>query len=116
MSIQRSKMTKRINRLVLGHACAVFAASVVVSAQVPAKKQDVIVTKTSGGSVQTKLSANIRVNEQSTVNREWIALHDPSLPADLVDTPGVTTVYVPDRASGNYQYEAKTSLQAKEGL
>jgi hypothetical protein len=74
------------------------------------------ITKAQGGSIQTKLSGNIVVNKESTVTREWIALHDSSMPADLVGTPGVTTLYVPDRVRGDYEYQAKVSVQAKEAL
>jgi predicted glycosyltransferase len=68
-------------------------------AQAPAAKKEVLVTKADGGSIQTKLMANIVVNKESTVTREWLVVHDPSMPADLVGTPGVTTVYVRDGAS-----------------
>jgi hypothetical protein len=85
-------------------------------AQTPAKKPEVVATKAPGGSIQTKLSEDIVINKQSTVTREWIALHDPSVPADLVGTPGVTTVYKDRGRSGEYQYEANVSVQAKAGL
>jgi hypothetical protein len=86
------------------------------SAQTPASKREVVVTRAAGGSIQTKLSANIVVNEGSTVTREFLVLHDPSMPADVVGTPGVTTVYVPDRLRGEYQYQAKPTIQTKEAL
>jgi hypothetical protein len=85
-------------------------------AQAPTSKKEVVVTKAAGGSIQTKLSESIIVNKESGVVREWLALHDPSMPADLVGTPGVTTVYVPDRVRGEYQYKANPSVQAKEAL
>jgi hypothetical protein len=85
-------------------------------AQSPLGKKDVTVTRAAGGSIQTKLSANIVVNKESTLTREWLALHDASMPAELVGTPGVTTVYVPDRVRGEYQYQAAAPVQAKEDL
>lgn len=93
-----------------------LAAIPALSAQEPTAKKEVVVTRVSGGSIQTKLSANIIVNKESSIMREWLALHDPSMAADLVGTPGVTTVYVSGRVSGDYQYQAKVSVQAKEDL
>jgi hypothetical protein len=38
------------------------------------------------------------------------------MPADLIGTPGVSTTYTSGRVSGEYYYEAKPSVQAKEDL
>jgi hypothetical protein len=107
-----------INALQRSTALMLVVAAVLATgaAQAPVKKQEVVVTKASGGSIQTKLAGNIVVNQESTVTREWIALHDPAMPVDLVGTPGVTTAWVPDRGRGEYQYQAAVSVQTKEAL
>jgi hypothetical protein len=92
------------------------ASSNLAWSQTAAAKPEVTVTKAPGGLIQTRLSGNIIVNKESTVTREWLALHDPAMPADLIGTPGVTTVFVPDRLRGEYQYQAKVPLQAKKAL
>jgi hypothetical protein len=84
--------------------------------QAVATKRDVTVTKEVGGSIQTQLSSAVIVNAESSVMREWLAMHDSGLPVDLVGTPGVSTVYVPDRLRGEYQYRAKPTVVAKEPL
>jgi hypothetical protein len=74
-------------------------------------------TRASGGSIQTKLSGSIIVNKDSSLEREWITLHDPSIPADLEGTVGVTTVYEREAMGrGEYQYKAAVSLIPSEPL
>lgn len=73
------------------------------------------VTKASGGSMKTELGMGITVNKGSTLEREWITVHQP-LPADLVGTTGVRTIYKPSRVSGEYNYEAELIIEAKEPL
>lgn len=90
----------------------VWALAGVASPQGTASKEAVTFTRGSGGSIQTKLSSNIIVNKNSSLTREWITMHDPAMPLDLVGTIGVTTAYVPDRVRGEYQYQAKFSVQA----
>ena len=60
---------------------------------------DVTTTKADGGSIAdvtgTRLDGSSRVidnliNENSTLRREWVAVHDDRLPVDIVGTPGVT--------------------------
>ena len=73
-------------------------------------------TRGSGGSIQTKLGAGIVLNKESTLEREWLTLHDPALPADLVGTVGVKTVYQPDRLRGEYHYNAEVQVKPREAL
>ena len=74
---------------------------------------DVTATKTDGGSVETWF-----VNMDSTMRREWVAIHDDDLPVDFVGTPGVETIYYKgDRySSQGYRYIAKCSLTVKEPI
>jgi len=75
----------------------------------------IMVTKESGGSIKTSLSATIQINDKSSLNREFIAVHNVSLPVDLVGTPGVRTVYVDDRM-GTYRYIAEVPIKVKEAV
>ena len=79
---------------------------------------DVSTTKADGGSVTTMLSRGIAVNENSTLRREWVVVHDSELPVDIVGTPGVKTVYERggQYTSGNYKYEAEYTISAAEPI
>ena len=63
-------------------------------------------SKADGGLIRTNLGYNIVLNKDSSLRREWIAVHD-NLPLMIVGTPGVTTVY-----QGEYNYAAKATLIA----
>lgn len=76
----------------------------------------VTVTRESGGSIQTPLSSGIVVNKESSLTREWITFHDPLLPADVLGTIGVKTVYESGRVSGDYKYSAKFTIDAREPI
>ena len=59
------------------------------------------------------------VNRESTLNREWVAVHDDTMPADLIGTPGVTTFYrrgKPSYPRGEYRYKAHYSIEVKEPI
>ena len=80
---------------------------------------DVTATKVDGGSMATELNYGIAVNKDSTMRREWVAIHDTELPVDLVGTPGVITVYKSGSgrySSGKYQYNAAYTISAKEPI
>jgi hypothetical protein len=74
-------------------------------------KRAVTVTRAAGGTIRTSLGYGLVVNAKSSMTREWIALHDPALPADLVGTPGVTT-----RHTDQYQYFGSFKLKVGEPL
>lgn len=76
------------------------------------------VTKTSGGSIKTALGYGIVLNRGSSLTREWITIHDTSIPADISGTAGVTTIYDSGErySSGSYQYSAEYSVISKEAL
>lgn len=63
------------------------------------------VTKSSGGSIKTELGYGIVLNKESGLTREWITVHDSSLPADITGTVGVKTIYKSGErySSGSYQ-------------
>ena len=70
-------------------------------------------TRGQGGSIRTELGFGIVLNEGSSLQREWIAVHD-DLPLVFEGTPGVTTSYESgDRFSrGEYRYTAQATLSA----
>ena len=75
------------------------------------------ITTTDGGSIQTNLIANIVLNKESSLRREWVAVHDDTMPVDLVGTPGVTTIYESGGARysrGDYRYKATYAVRVSE--
>lgn len=76
------------------------------------------VTSSPGGSIQTFLSAGIIVNENSSLTREWITIHDDNLPIDIVGTVGITTIYEDGGrySSGGYRYYTLYEVTAKEDI
>lgn len=71
------------------------------------------VTIANGGSIQTNLAYGITLNEKSSLQREWITVHN-DLPVDIINTAGIKTAYQQERVSGNYVYKANYSLSLKE--
>lgn len=70
---------------------------------------DVTITKADGGSVTIGTFAN----ENSTLRREWVVVHDDRLPVDIVGTPGVTTERNMFRGS-LFKYEAEYTISVAE--
>lgn len=68
--------------------------------------------------MKTKLSSTIAVNPESSLEREWIAVHDPGLPVVLAGTPGIKTVYrrEDEYSNGGYVYETRFSITPQEAL
>lgn len=67
----------------------------VASAQAP---REVSVEVHAGGSVTTELSRNIKVNPESSLERSWVVLNDPTSPIQLSGA-GVETLYRDSRYS-----------------
>jgi len=76
------------------------------------------VTRASGGSIKTELGYGIVLNKESSLQREWITIHNNAIPADLVGTVGVKTIFEPGGrySSGNYWYKAVYTVKASEDL
>jgi len=70
------------------------------------------VTKASGGSIQTKLGYGIVLNKDSSLIREWITVHDDSLPIEIVGSTGVLTTY----SDRNYMYNAEYTIITQEAI
>lgn len=89
----------------------VVVAALALSLEIIAKAET---SKTDGGLVQTSLGHNVVLNEESTLHREWVAVHDDEMPVDLEGTPGVVTVYQSGRYRGDYRYKAAYTISVKE--
>jgi hypothetical protein len=85
---------------------------------VMAAQNRVQVLKESGGSIQTALSRTVRLNENSTLAREFITIIDPDIPLQLTECVGIRTVYKPGEAysNGGYVYQTTIALKATEDL
>ena len=82
--------------------------------------QDGTVTRSSGGSIQTTLNKPFVINKESSLEREWVTIHDPSVPADLEfegsNTVGVTTISESGSYSGTYSFRSDLTIVASEDL
>lgn len=80
--------------------------------------ESVEVTRASGGSIRTTLSANIVLNSESSLIREWVAVKHVNLPVKLRGTPGVVTRYESGErySSGSYEYSATVEFDVAEPL
>lgn len=74
-------------------------------------------TEGNGAEVKTTKIDGSVLNEESTLRREWVAVHDDKLPVDLEGTPGVLTVGgLRDFASASrvYMYESSYTIKVTE--
>jgi hypothetical protein len=74
------------------------------------------VTTQSGGSIKTSLGDGVTLDDKSSLNREWITVHQTPLPADIVGTAGVTTSYSGADFDHGYHYEADLQVAANVPL
>lgn len=72
------------------------------------------VTRADGGSITTNLGYGLAVAKDSSLHREWIAVHDARMPVQFQGTPGVSTVYVSKDFSGEYRYRARFEVDVKQ--
>lgn len=70
------------------------------------------VTRSGGGTIKTTLGYGIVLSKDSSLDREWIAVHDATLPAKLNGTPGIVTTYKSGSgySGGEYRYTARNLL------
>jgi len=73
--------------------------------------QQLEVTELDGGSVTTKLIADIALNKGSSLHRKWFLINSPSCPIRL-DGAGVRTVY----GDRNYSFEPAGNIAATEAV
>lgn len=69
------------------------------------------VTKKDGGSVVLKLGFGIKVNDGSSLNREWININDASCPIQISEV-GINTVF----AGSSYSFKSTGLLNVKEDV
>jgi len=69
-------------------------------------------SKVNGGSIVTKLSSNIKVNDGSTLTREWIVINDEKCPIQLKDV-GINSDYI---TSDGYRFKATGSMNTLEPI
>lgn len=83
-----------------------------------APSKDTVVLQESGGSIRTPLSRTIILNEESSLEREFITVIDKTLPANLTSCVGVSTVYEPetDYSRGEYVYSSSYEIKALEDI
>ena len=82
----------------------------------PAGAQDqgaVTVTKASGGPLRTRFGIGFVLNQDSSLEREWIAVQDRRLPAAFVGPAGVG---IGHRAEEGYRYRTELEVECKEPL
>lgn len=69
-------------------------------------------SKVNGGSIVTKLSSNIKVNDGSTLTREWIVINDEKCPIQLKDV-GINSIYI---SGDGYKFKATGNLNTVEPI
>ena len=77
-------------------------------------------TRTPGGSVKTELGYGIVLNKNSSLQREYVTVHDAiRMKIELLGNTGVATIYKSNSSrysSGDYQYVADTNVRATEAV
>ena len=74
------------------------------------------VTRASGGPITTNLGFGIAIAKNSTLNREWIVVHHPTLPVDLEATPGIVTAFISKPYGGEYRYRSQFKLRTEKAV
>nr|WP_294989507.1 hypothetical protein [uncultured Sediminibacterium sp.] len=69
------------------------------------------IIKKDGGSVVTKLGFGIKVNDGSSLNREWININDATCPIQISEV-GINTGY----SGGSYVFKSTGQLNVKEDI
>lgn len=87
-----------------------------LAASLAAHAQGLQVLRTSSGSNQTNMGSGFVVNKSSTLQREWIVVVDPTMPATFEAAQGVRTTYESTRTGGNFKYLADVYVTPKQPL
>ena len=102
--------------------CSTNAAVQSGTVSIPKSSQDEVsgpvILRQNGGSIQTVLGHGIRLNKESSLEREFITVIDPKLPAGLTACCGVRTVYEreADYTAAQYLYRAAYSLRTLQDI
>jgi hypothetical protein len=80
--------------------------------------KDPNIQRISGGTIQTQLGFGITLNKNSSIQREWIVISDPSIPLDFIGVTGVTTRFEQETeySSSRYIFFADYTLVSREAL
>ena len=95
------------------------------NAQMCELPESVTVTEADGGSIGANTRYGIILNEESSLSRDWVVIHDARLPVDFEGTPGATTWYeapevvvsgsrVAMRGNDEYEYNVQATLVASQ--
>lgn len=81
-------------------------------------KSDLQMTREEGGAVTVDLGHNIRLNDKSSLKREYFVIRDPAAPVWLAKNNGVFVSYESGSrtSSGSYQYNGFLELEASEPI
>ena len=79
--------------------------------------ESITIAEADGGSIRTDLGYGIVVNENSSLSRDWVIIHDSSLPIDFDGTTGVTTVLNSGTGfSSGYNYSVEATMRATDSV
>lgn len=84
----------------------------------PDRPNTSVIVRGTGGSVTTNLGYGIKVNPNSSLEREWITINDSLAPVALVGNVGVATVYTAGvgYSNGGYNYRASVPVTVREDV
>lgn len=74
------------------------------------------ITKASGGTMKTELGYGLHINKKSTLHREWITIHDRSLPLTIENTIGIKGTFEVKKYASSAFYETKYKVTATEDI
>src|SRR5579864_564250 len=74
------------------------------------------VSKTDGGAITTILGYGIALDKDSSLHREFIAIHDLDLPVQLAGTPGLGVTFSAKAYGGEYRYSSQFTLTTSAAL
>lgn len=74
------------------------------------------ITATPGGTIRTSLGRGIALNKESSIERTWITVHDPSMLVEFKAPAGVKTTYTLRGDYGEYDYNVAVQLTARQPI
>lgn len=116
-ALRRSTWTLITVLTVAQLACSGSSSSL-AEVQSASSKSTLAMERFEGSSIRTELSPSIVLNGGSGLKREWFVVRDPSAPAAVNGTAGITVVYKPGErfSSGEYQYRFDYTVEMSEPL
>lgn len=74
------------------------------------------VKRGSSGSIQTNLGYGIVLNKESSLQREWVVVNPPDVPAAIAGPAALVTSYKSGGYTGSYRYKMAAEVESKEAL